>query len=165
MNDGELRVLQAVRREELNGRPVTAASVAGALGHDDRASVVAQLDALVAGNQLEREPGDEICVDCDWPAATMSVYRLTNWGRAAIAAAGGRSHPGELAMQADGSIGQRHGVGVRTVEDFVELGIQAFDKTGDIREALIEAATQAWQAGYAAGEADPAAAWAQPEIA
>jgi hypothetical protein len=156
MNDGELRVLHAVRREELNGRPGTAANVAGALGHEDRASVLARLDALVAANQLEREPDDQVCVDCDWPANALTAYRLTAWGRAAIAADGTQAaHPGELVVDATGRhAGWRQGVGAQAVEDFVELGIQAFDKTGDIREALIEAAVQAWQAGHAAGEAD-----------
>jgi hypothetical protein len=163
INDGELRMLQAVGREELNGRPGTAANVAWALGHDDRAAVTVRLEALVAANQLEREPGDEVCVDCDWPAGAMAAYRLTSWGRAAIAATGGPAHNREPARETGGRPGGRPGDAAAAVEDFVELGMQAYDKTGDVREALIEASVQAWQAGHAAGEADPA--WARSESA
>ena len=145
-NDAELRVLEAVRREEFYGRPGTAAGVAGALGHDDRAAVAASLEALVAVGHLEPATAEEPCVDCDWPAAQFDGYRLTHFGRAALAGADGGRAPGLGA-------GRPATVGGRTIEDFVELGMQAFDKTGEVREALIEATVQAWQAGHAEGEA------------
>jgi hypothetical protein len=148
MNDPELRLLEAVRRLELDGRPGTAADLARALGHDDRATVSSTLEALEATRQVEREQSDELCVDCDWPAAPFGSYRLTSWGRVTLAGGGLERQPGlEAGMLPFGG---------RAVERAVELGIQAFEKTGDLREALIEATGQAWQAGHTEGEAMPA---------
>jgi hypothetical protein len=144
-NDAELRVLEAVRQQERCGRAATAAEVARALGHDDRAAVVASLEALLAAGQVERDGSDDPCVDCDWPAAQVDGYRLTHWGRAALAAADGH-RPSAAPMLVPAA-------GPRAIEDLVELGMQAFDKTGEVREALVEAVVQAWQAGHAEGEA------------
>jgi hypothetical protein len=123
-DDAELLVLEAVRVERVSGRAGTAAEVARALGRDDLASVRQQLDALVAAGQLECD-----LVDGDWPAAPLGSYQLTPWGDAALAA--GRS--GAL-VRSNGN---------RSLEHAIELGMQAFEKTGDVREAIIEAVTRA----------------------
>ena len=128
-DDTELLVLEAVRVERVSGRAGTAAEVARALGRDDLASVRQQLDALVAAGQLECDLVDDACADCDWPAAPLGSYQLTPWGDAALAA--GRS--GAL-VRSNGN---------RSLEHAIELGMQAFEKTGDVREAIIEAVTRA----------------------
>jgi len=131
-DDAQLLVLEAVRIEQVNGRAGTAAEVARALGRDDLATVRQHLDALVASGQLECDLTDDLCTDCDWPAAPLGAYRLTPWGDAALAA--GRSHT--QLTTANGN---------RSIEDAIELGMQAFEKSGDVREAIIEAVTRASQ--------------------
>jgi hypothetical protein len=140
-DDAELLVLEAVRLERMTGGTGTAAEVAGALGRDDLAAVRRTLDALVNSGQLEYERHDDLCADCDWPAAALDAYRLTHWGEAALAA---------------------RGTGIRTtaaphpeisLEHAIELGMQAFDKTGDVREAIVEALTRASQGGWIEGRA------------
>jgi hypothetical protein len=126
-DDAELLVLEAVRVERVSGRAGTAAEVARALGRDDLASVRQRLDALVAA--VECDLVDDACADCDWPAAPLGSYQLTPWGDAALAA--GRS--GAL-VRSNGN---------RSLEHAIELGMQAFEKTGDVREAIIEAVTRA----------------------
>jgi hypothetical protein len=78
------------------------------------------LDALVASGNLECDEADEQFQDCDWPAAPLGSYALTDWGDATLAV-----------------------LSERTFEHAVELGMQAYEKTGDVRAAIVEAAVQA----------------------
>jgi hypothetical protein len=139
-DDAELLVLEAVRRGRMNGGTGTAAEVARALGHDDHAAVRRTLDALVASGQLEYERVDDLCADCDWPAAPFDAYRLTRWGEAALAAVGTRGRAGSVPLRPAVSL-----------EHAIELGMQAFAKTGDVRDAIIEALTSASQGGQLDG--------------
>ena len=141
-DEAELRLLEAVRLERMNGGTGTAAEVARALGRDDRAAVRRTLDALVNSGQLEYERHDDLCADCDWPAAALDAYRLTHWGEAALAARGTRIRAAVAPPRSEISL-----------EHAIELGMQAFDKTGDVREAIVEALTRASQGGWIEGRA------------
>jgi hypothetical protein len=131
-DDAALQVLDAVRFARVNGRAGTPGEIARTLGDDDQAGVVATLDRLVGSGHLEREEDDQLACDCDWPAAPLGSYSLTRWGEASLAALGITWT--STGVQPD-------------LEQAVELGVQAFDKHGDVREALIEAVSRAWQAG------------------
>jgi hypothetical protein len=146
-DDAELRLLEAVRLERMNGGTGTAAEVARALGRDDRAAVRRMLDALVNSGQLEYERHDDLCADCEWPAAPLDAYRLTHWGEAALAARGTRIRAAVAPPHQEISL-----------EHAIELGMQAFDKTGDVREAIVEALTRASHGGWLEGRAAAATA-------
>jgi hypothetical protein len=150
-DDAELLVLEAVRLEQMTGGTGTAAQVARALGRDDHAAVRRILDALVNSGQLEYERHDDLCVDCEWPAAPLEAYRLTHWGEAALAALGTGAHAAAAPSPSAGALEQ-------AIEHAVELGMQAFDKTGDVREAIVEALTRASHGGPLQGQAAAATA-------
>jgi hypothetical protein len=154
-DDAELLVLEAVRLERMTGGSGTAAGVARALGRDDYAAVRRTLDALMASGQLEYEQADDVCVDCDWPAAPLEAYRLTHWGKAALATLGTGAHRAATPPRSEAA--REHAI-EHVVEHAVELGMQAFQKTGDVREAIIEALTCASPGGQLAGEAAAAIA-------
>jgi hypothetical protein len=103
-DDAELLVLEAVRLERMTGGTGTAAEVAGALGRDDLAAVRRTLDALVASGQLEYEQVEDLCADCDWPAAPLEAYRLTHWGKAALAALGTGAHTAATPPRSEGAL-------------------------------------------------------------
>jgi hypothetical protein len=145
-DDAELLVLEAVRLERMNGGTGTAAQVARALGRDDHAAVRRTLDALVTSGQLEYERLDDLCADCEWPAAPLDAYRLTHWGEAALAALGTGARPAAVPSRSEGAL-------EHVLEHAIELGLQAFEKTGDVREAVVEALTRASQGGRLEGQA------------
>jgi hypothetical protein len=121
MSHAEL-VVQAVQLERSSGRAGATAEAATALGLRDQASVQAVLDALVASGHLVRDRDDELFQDCDWPAGPLGSYALTYKGEARLAA-----------------------LGERAFAHVVELALRACEQTGDVREAVREAAAQAKQ--------------------
>jgi hypothetical protein len=148
VNDAVLSVLEAVRLEHANGRTGTADEIARTLRTHDRSSLTSSLDGLVASGHLVRAEIDHWSVDCDWPAAPLDSYSLTSAGRTVLASLDGDaimpSPP--FPIQREGSLGQH------MLADVVELGMQAFEKTGDVREAIMEAAVSAWYQGHVEGE-------------
>ena len=75
---------------------------------------------------------DDLCADCDWPAAPLGATRLTTQADAV---------PATVARLED------------AFSHAVELGMQAFEKTGDVREAIIEALALASHRGRLEGQA------------
>jgi hypothetical protein len=117
------RVLQAVQLERANGRTATTAGIARTLGAGHQAGVQEALDALVGSGHLTCDQADDLLFqDCDWPAAPLGSYSLTQWGEAMLVALGGRM-----------------------VAEVVEFALQAYEQTGNVREAVREAAAQARQ--------------------
>jgi hypothetical protein len=126
------------------------------LGRDDHAVVRGMLDALVASGQLEYERVEDLCADCGWPAAPLEAYRLTRWGEAALAALGTGVRAAATPSRSAGTIEHAFEHAEHAFEHAIELGMQAFDKTGDAREAIIQALTRAAQGGWLEGQADAA---------
>jgi hypothetical protein len=148
VNDAVLSVLEAVRLEHVNGRSGTADAIARTLRTHDRSSLTASLDGLVASGHLERDEVDHWSMDADWPAAPLDAYVLTSAGHTVLAGLSGDAimpSPPFPALR-EGSLGQR------MLAEVVELGMQAYEKTGDIREAITEAAINAWYQGHVEGE-------------
>jgi hypothetical protein len=115
------RVLQAVHVERSNGRAATTAEIARTLGADNQAGVQKALDALVASGHLACDQAcDLVFQDCDWPAAPLGAYTLTQWGEAMLVA-----------------------LAERMMAEVVELALQAYEQTGNVRDAVLEAAAQA----------------------
>jgi hypothetical protein len=130
------------------------------LGRDDHAVVRGMLDALVASGQLEYERVEDLCADCEWPAAPLEAYRLTRWGEAPLAALGTGVRAAATPSRSAGTIEHafehaEHAFehAEHAFEHAIELGMQAFDKTGDAREAIIQALTRAAQGGWLEGQA------------
>jgi hypothetical protein len=123
-DDAELRLLEAVRLERVHGGTGTAGQVARALGRDDHAAVRRTLDALVASGRLEYERGEDLCADCEWPAAPLEAYRLTHWGAAALAALGTGVRPAATPSRSEGAIEHAIEHAEPAFEHAMELGMQ-----------------------------------------
>jgi hypothetical protein len=148
VNDAALSVLEAVRLEQTNGRSGTVDDIARRLRAGDRSSLTASLDGLVASGHLVRDAVDPWAVDTDWPAAPLESYVLTSAGETVLAGLGG-----DAIMPTPPFPSRQQGtLGELMLAHVVELGMLAYEKTGDVREALLEAATNAWYEGHVEGE-------------